>query len=161
MNTVYFTTMKTPIGEIRLLSDGKSLTGLYMGSYGPRPTKAWVRGGALLETAEKQLHEYFGGQRKDFDLPLAAEGTQFQKKVWDALCDIPYGQTISYGEQARRIGLPDAARAVGAANGSNPISIIVPCHRVIGASGKLTGYGGGLPRKQWLLEHETGLRQLL
>ncbi len=161
MNTTHYVTMKTPIGELRLISDGKALTGLYMGSYGPKPDKSWTRGGALLEKAEKQLREYFDGTRKDFDLPLAPEGTAFQKKAWDALCDIPYGQTISYGEQARRIGLPDAARAVGTANGSNPISIIVPCHRVIGANGKLTGYGGGLPRKQWLLEHEGGLQKLI
>lgn len=161
MNTIYHTTMKTPIGEIRLLSDGKALTGLYMGSYGPKPVKSWQRGGAFIERAEKQLRDYFAGTRKSFDLPLAGAGTEFQKTVWKALCDIPYGETISYGELARRIGLPMAARAVGAANGSNPISIVVPCHRVIGANGTLTGYGGGLPRKKWLLEHETGVRQLL
>lgn len=161
MNTTYYTAMKSPIGELRLLSDGKALTGLYMGSYGPKPTKAWQRGGALLERAEKQLRQYFDGTRKNFDLPLAGEGTEFQKKVWKALCDIPYGETISYGELARRIGQPKASRAVGLANGSNPISIVVPCHRVIGANGTLTGYGGGLPRKKWLLEHESGARRLL
>ena len=161
MTEIFYTTMKTPIGEIRLVSDGKSLTGLYMGSYGPKPTKAWQQGGVFLSRAEKQLRDYFDGKRKRFDLPLAGVGTEFQKTVWKALCDIPYGETISYGELARRIGQPKAARAVGLANGSNPISIIVPCHRVIGANGTLTGYGGGLPRKKWLLEHETGVRQLL
>lgn len=161
MNTTYYTTMKSPIGELRLLSDGKALTGLYMGSYGPKPAKGWVRGGSFIERAEKQLRAYFDGTRKTFNLPLAGEGTEFQKTVWKALCDIPYGETISYGELARRIGQPKAPRAVGLANGSNPISIIVPCHRVIGANGTLTGYGGGLPRKKWLLEHEGGTRRLI
>lgn len=161
MTDIFYTTMKTPIGEIRLLSDGRSLTGLYLGNHGPKPDRDWQRGGGVVDKAEKQLREYFSGTRKDFDLPLAGEGTAFQKTVWKALCDIPYGETISYGELARRIGQPKAARAVGLANGSNPISIVVPCHRVIGANGTLTGYGGGLPRKKWLLEHETGVRQLL
>ena len=161
MTDIFYTTMKTPIGEIRLLSDGSALTGLYMGSYGPKPAKTWQHGGVLIVKAEKQLREYFNGTRKAFDLPLAGEGTAFQKTVWKALCDIPYGETINYGELARRIGQPKAARAVGLANGSNPISIVVPCHRVIGANGTLTGYGGGLPRKKWLLEHEGGARRLL
>lgn len=161
MTDIFYTTMKTPIGEIRLVSDGKALTGLYMGGYGPKPAKTWQHGGVLIVKAEKQLREYFNGTRKEFDLPLAGEGTVFQKTVWKALCDIPYGETINYGELARRIGQPKAARAVGLANGSNPISIVVPCHRVIGANGTLTGYGGGLPRKKWLLEHEGGARRLL
>lgn len=103
---------------------------------------------------ERQLREYFGGKRKMFDLELAPRGTEFQLAVWNALTQIPYGDTISYSELAHRIGKPAAVRAVGAANGANPIPVIIPCHRVIGANGSLTGYGGGIERKQWLLAHE-------
>ena len=103
-----------------------------------------------------QLEEYFAGRRRQFDLPLAPAGTPFQQRVWRALLDVPYGETISYGELASRIGQPTASRAVGLANGSNPLPIVIPCHRVIGASGKLTGYGGGLPIKQQLLALERG-----
>ena len=108
----------------------------------------------LLRRVADQLAEYFAGERRDFDLPLAAPGTAFQKLVWDALVRIPFGEVRSYGELARTLGRPSGSRAVGAANGKNPIAIIVPCHRVIGANGTLTGYAGGLPTKQWLLEHE-------
>lgn len=108
----------------------------------------------MLARAAAQLAAYFAGERRDFDLPLAPQGTPFQQRVWDALLAIPYGAVRSYGDVARAIGRPAASRAVGAANGRNPIAIIVPCHRVIGASGQLTGYGGGLPTKRWLLEHE-------
>ncbi len=111
-------------------------------------------GTPLLAEAARQLAAYFVGTLKDFDLPLRLEGTPFCMKCWEALCTIPYGETISYGEQARRIGSPKAVRAVGGANHHNPISIIVPCHRVIGADGSLTGYGGGVEVKAWLLEHE-------
>ena len=111
-----------------------------------------------LETVVRQLEEYFAGTRKVFRLPLGAEGTPFQRSVWSALCTIPYGETTSYGELARRLGNPKATRAVGAANGRNPISIIVPCHRVIGADGSLTGFGGGLHRKRTLLAWERGER---
>ena len=107
-----------------------------------------------LAVACRQLDAYFAGKLTNFDLPLAPPGTAFQRRVWHELCRIPFGQTISYGEQARRVGKKGAARAVGAANGRNPIAIIVPCHRVIGANGTLTGYGGGLDRKEWLLRHE-------
>jgi methylated-DNA-[protein]-cysteine S-methyltransferase len=107
--------------------------------------------------AIRQLAEYFEGTRKDFDLPLGFTGTEFQKQVWTELTAIPFGQTVSYGDLARSIGKPSAVRAVGAANGDNPIPIIVPCHRVIGSDGGLTGYGGGLERKEWLLKHEGGL----
>ena len=110
----------------------------------------------MLRAATEQLGEYFAGTRKDFDLPLAPEGTPFQQKSWEALRAIPYGETISYGEQARRLGSPSAVRAVGAANGRNPISIIVPCHRVIGSDGSLTGFAAGLDAKAWLLRHESG-----
>jgi methylated-DNA-[protein]-cysteine S-methyltransferase len=108
----------------------------------------------LLARASEQLAEYFIGTRTIFDLPLRPSGTAFQRQAWNALLDIPYGSTTSYGEQARRIGKPDAVRAIGAANGRNPIGIVIPCHRVIGANGSLTGYGGGLETKAWLLRHE-------
>ena len=107
-----------------------------------------------LGEAKRQLREYFGGERRDFDLPLSPAGTAFQRRVWDELRRIPYGETVSYGELARRIGRPTASRAVGAANGRNPLAIVVPCHRVIGTDGTLTGYGGGLPVKETLLAHE-------
>jgi len=108
-----------------------------------------------LREVIRQLHAYFLGKLESFDVELAPEGTPFQQRVWKELLKIPYGETISYGELSRRIGNPNASRAVGLANGSNPIGIVVPCHRVIGANGTLTGYGGGLPRKKWLLEHEA------
>jgi len=111
----------------------------------------------ILQLARRQLDEYFAGTRTSFDLPLDAEGTAFERRVWDLLRVIPYGTTTSYGELARRLGEPKDARAVGAANGKNPIPIVVPCHRVIGANGDLTGFGGGLERKRWLLEHEGAL----
>jgi methylated-DNA-[protein]-cysteine S-methyltransferase len=109
---------------------------------------------APLAATVVQLNEYFNGGRREFDLPLYFEGTTFQRRVWQELTEIPYGETWSYGQLARRIGKPSASRAVGLANGRNPISILVPCHRVIGADGSLTGYGGGLERKRWLLAHE-------
>jgi O-6-methylguanine DNA methyltransferase len=115
----------------------------------------------VLRAVEAQIGEYFAGTRRRFTVPLALRGPAFHRNVWEALLDIPYGQTISYGELARRIGEPDAARAVGAANGANPIVIIVPCHRVIGADGRLVGYGGGLARKRILLDHEAGRLTLL
>ena len=112
-------------------------------------------GSAQLATPyAQQIHEYFAGKRQRFDLELAPKGTPFQLAVWNALLEIPYGDTISYAELARRIGKPSAVRAVGAANGANPIPVIIPCHRVIGSNGTLTGYGGGIERKQWLLAHE-------
>jgi methylated-DNA-[protein]-cysteine S-methyltransferase len=113
--------------------------------------------GGVLARAGQQLGEYFAGTRTTFDIPLDAPGTAFQRRVWDALRAIPYGTTLSYGELARRLGDVRATRAVGAANGKNPIPIIVPCHRVVGANGALTGFGGGLDRKRWLLEHEGAL----
>ena len=113
-----------------------------------------TRDDALFRSAREQLQAYFGGELRDFDLLLRPTGTDFQQRVWSALTEIPYGVTESYGELAARLGQPTASRAVGAANGRNPISIIVPCHRVIGKSGSLTGYGGGMARKRWLLSHE-------
>ena len=125
------------------------------------PRVDWTESNRHLGDVQRQLKEWFAGKRTSFDLPLAPKGTPFQKRVWKALEGIPFGETRSYGEIAKSIGQPSASRAVGAANGANPISIIVPCHRVIGSSGKLTGFGGGLDVKRWLLEHEqevTGSR---
>ena len=119
---------------------------------------AWREDAASLQDAIRQLKAYFAGKLEKFDLPLAPEGTSFQREVWKRLCEIPYGETVSYGELARRIGNPKASRAVGLANGANPIAIVIPCHRVIGSNGKLTGYGGGLPLKEKLLALER--RQL-
>jgi methylated-DNA-[protein]-cysteine S-methyltransferase len=115
----------------------------------------------VLDEAARQLDAYFAGKRRSFDLPLKASGTDWQKRVWNALCAIPFGETATYGDIARALGQPTATRAVGAANGRNPIPIVVPCHRVIGADGTLTGYGGGLPTKRWLLAHEGAQGTLL
>jgi methylated-DNA-[protein]-cysteine S-methyltransferase len=153
-----FTYTESPIGRLLLLSDGEVLTGLYMDVDGrpPRNLNDWLEdaSGGPLPAAVRQLDEYFSGVRREFDLPLRLKGTEFQQRVWRSLTRIRYGETLSYGEQARRIGNPNASRAVGLANGRNPICIVVPCHRVIGADGSLTGFGGGLPRKRWLLAHE-------
>jgi methylated-DNA-[protein]-cysteine S-methyltransferase len=150
-----YDTIDSPIGELLLASDGHALTAVHMnGTPGP----GWQRDpGALHEPAE-QLGAYFAGELREFDLPLAPHGTPFQREVWSALREIPYGSTISYAELAAAVGRPHAARAVGAANGRNPIAVVVPCHRVIGASGALTGYGGGLGRKRLLLDLEAGQR---
>jgi methylated-DNA-[protein]-cysteine S-methyltransferase len=154
----FYTYVESPIGRLLLSSDGEAVTGLYMNvADQPLPEPAtWVHDGSAgpLPAAIRQLGEYFAGARRDFELPLRPQGTAFQRRVWDALLQIPYGATWSYGELARRIDQPKASRAVGLANGSNPVSIVVPCHRVIGANGTLTGYGGGLERKRWLLAHE-------
>jgi methylated-DNA-[protein]-cysteine S-methyltransferase len=151
----YYAKMPSPIGELMLISDGEALIGLYMDNDKHAKQRAQaLRDDGVLKPALAQLRAYFAGERRDFELPLAPEGTPFQQRVWKELRRIPYGETISYGELAKRIGQPGAARAVGLANGQNPLSIVVPCHRVIGADGSLTGYGGGLPRKRWLLAHE-------
>jgi methylated-DNA-[protein]-cysteine S-methyltransferase len=148
----------SPIGPLLLTSDGESLTGLYMGAPSKRPHMGseWAENpnGSLLAEAARQLEEYFSGKRQVFDLPLKMEGTEFQKRVWRQLTQIPFGETWSYGQLAKRLDNPNGSRAVGLANGRNPIAVIVPCHRVIGADGSLTGFGGGIPRKQWLLSHE-------
>jgi len=152
-----FTHFQSPIGRLLLTSDGTALTGLYMEpSHEAQSLGGWSEDAtaAPLTATLQQLSEYFAGARRVFDLPLRLEGTVFQQRVWRELTVIPYGETWSYGQLARRIGKPSASRAVGLANGRNPISILVPCHRVIGADGSLTGYGGGLERKQWLLAHE-------
>lgn len=151
-----FTYIESPIGRLLLTSDGTALTGLYMEPHKSQSTEGWVEDVTVapLADAVRQLIEYFAGTRRDFDLPLRLQGTAFQQRVWRELTEIPYGETWSYGELAKRIDKPSASRAVGLANGSNPISILVPCHRVIGADGSLTGYGGGIERKRWLLAHE-------
>ena len=157
MSPILYATIESPIGELLLTSDGESCTGIYMENQKDAPAFSadWRRDDDALGQAREQLQAYFEGELRDFELPMAAKGTPFQQRVWRALCDIPYGETISYGELARRIGQPTASRAVGLANGQNPLSIVVPCHRVIGANGSVTGYGGGLPRKRWLLAHES------
>lgn len=158
-HAVRYTTIPSPLGDLLLTGDGTSLTGLFMTPHrhGPALRPDWVRDDAALDEAVRQLREYFEGRRRTFALPLAPVGTPFQQRVWLALRDIPYGRTVSYGVIARSIGNPKGVRAVGLANGRNPISIIVPCHRVIGSDGTLTGYGGGIERKAWLLRHEGAL----
>ena len=153
-----YTHVDSPVGRLLLCSDGIALTGLYMDvpGHAPRGLERGVRNGDAepLRDAARQLAEYFAGGRREFDLPLRLQGTDFQRRVWQVLTEIPYGETRSYRELAKRIDNPRGFRAVGLANGRNPISILVPCHRVIGADGSLTGYGGGVERKRWLLAHE-------
>ncbi len=152
-----FAAIDSPIGVLTLTSEDGSLTGIQM--HEQRHLKevpaSYRRDDRGLAYAVEQLNAYFAGELQDFDLPTTMRGTEFQRRVWAALCEIPYGETISYGELARWVGNPKASRAVGLANGRNPVAIVVPCHRVIGADGSLTGYGGGLERKVWLLEHEA------
>jgi O-6-methylguanine DNA methyltransferase len=161
---VHTARLETAIGELRLASTAAGLAFLELPHSNGNGFAGWLRrwapgarveqGFAPNQSAAKQLTEYLAGKRRDFELALDLRGTEFQLAVWRALCAIPYGETISYGEQARRVGQPNAPRAVGAANGANPIAIIVPCHRVVAADGKLGGYGGGLPLKKRLLALE-------
>ncbi|MEU5211509.1 methylated-DNA--[protein]-cysteine S-methyltransferase [Streptomyces sp. NPDC020742] len=149
----------TPVGPLTLVAAGDALTALYMTDQRHRPPQESFGAPADPGTppfaeAIAQLEAYFRGELTTFDLPLALRGTPFQRRVWAALCTIPYGETLSYGQLATRLGVPSAARAVGLANGRNPVGIIVPCHRVVGADGSLTGYGGGLDRKRRLLAFE-------
>ncbi|MDA3664787.1 methylated-DNA--[protein]-cysteine S-methyltransferase [Mycobacterium xenopi] len=154
---ILYRTVDSPIGPLTLAGRGPVLTHLRMVDQTAEPSRAeWVSDGRAFPDAVEQLEAYFAGQRTTFDLQLELRGSQFQRQVWEALLTIPYGETRSYGDIAEQIGAPGAARAVGFANGRNPIAIIVPCHRVIGASGSLTGYGGGLDRKGALLELEKG-----
>lgn len=148
--------LESPIGPLLLSGDGEVLTGLTMESrkHSDELPPGTHRDDALFRVARAQLEAYFAGELAEFTLAIAPAGAPFQLRVWRALLEIPFGTTESYGALARRIGLPQAARAVGLANGRNPISIVIPCHRVIGADGSLTGYGGGLERKRWLLAHE-------
>ena len=158
-----YTTMDSPLGGLLLLGDGETLYGLHMqaGRHPIRIQASWIRDDEAFADIREQLEEYFAGRRDSFDVKMHMEGTAFQRTVWHELTQIPYGQTISYGELAKRIGRPDRARAVGTANGQNPIAVIVPCHRVIGSNGKLVGYGGGLDNKRRLLELEQGLLTLI
>lgn len=148
--------LETPIGRLLLVADEQGLRYIDFPNFDQdaRIESGWRRGRRFLGRSIEQLDAYFAGDLHAFDVALAPLGTPFRQRVWDELVRIPYGETISYGELARRIRQPHASRAVGAANGANPLPIIVPCHRVIGSSGRLTGFGGGLPTKQWLLEHE-------
>jgi methylated-DNA-[protein]-cysteine S-methyltransferase len=154
--------LESPIGDLLVVGDDHALRGLYM--RGGRQPDAILSGlprsPAPFAGVRRQLGEYFAGERTGFELTLEMGGTPFQRRVWDALREIPYGETIDYGELARRIGSPSAARAVGLANARNPISVIVPCHRVIGANGDLTGYGGGIERKRMLLDLERAQTRL-
>jgi methylated-DNA-[protein]-cysteine S-methyltransferase len=150
-------TLSCQLGQLLILSDGTSLSAIQFQPPGGahQVSDDWKQGGEIVELASMQLREYFAGERQAFDLPLNPGGTEFMRGVWAELERIPFGETISYGELARRIGQPTAARAVGMANGKNPIPIIIPCHRVIGSDGRLTGFAGGIPNKERLLLHES------
>ena len=157
-----YTMIDSPLGDLLALSDGRALTRLDMQG-GRRPHAVAShdeRNDDFFAPLRSQLEEYFGGARRSFELALAPAGRPFEQRVWAALQEIPYGETASYGEIARRIGAPGSARAVGLTNGRNPIAVIIPCHRVIGADGSLTGYGGGLERKRLLLDLEQGVSAL-
>ena len=161
--TSYFQ-IESPVGPLLLVADDSGLRRIEFLN-GKRATRivhpSWQHDASCFKDCIAQLHAYFAGELQSFQLPLAPEGTAFQQNVWRHLCEIPYGETISYGELARRIGNPNASRAVGLANGTNPIPIVIPCHRVIGSNGKLTGYGGGLPVKEKLLALERRQLKLL
>lgn len=163
MGPMQYRHLDSPIGRLLVAGDEQGLRFLLFtrGRDRAEPKPDWEPDRGLLKEPVKQLSSYFAGKLREFDLRLAPEGTPFQQQVWRALCDIPYGETTSYGELARRIANPKAVRAVGLANGSNPISIVIPCHRVIGSNGSLVGYGGGLPIKQALLALERGQSRLL
>lgn len=156
--TVLYCRIPSCLGEVLLTSDGERLTGLYFDGQKDEPPVGprWRldEGAAPFARARAQLQAYASGALREFDLPLALNGTPFQQRVWRALCDVGFGRTISYSELARRVGAPKAVRAVAGAVGRNPVSVIVPCHRIVGADGSLTGYSGGLDRKKALLAHE-------
>jgi methylated-DNA-[protein]-cysteine S-methyltransferase len=158
-----WTLVASPVDDLLAVSDGSALTALWFAPHDRLLARLDLADrdddDPLLREVARQLGEYFAGDREEFDVPLAPVGSDFQQRVWAALRRIPYGRTATYGQIAAQLGLgPEAARAVGSANGSNPIPVIVPCHRVIGADGSLTGFGGGLPRKRWLLNHERAVR---
>ena len=163
MSAVYYTRFESPVGPLLLAGEANALrlVSFETSKRAARPRPEWKQNGAAFTEVIRQLQAYFGGELKEFDLRLAPEGTEFQLRVWNALRAIPYGETISYAQLAERIGNPKAVRAVGLANGSNPIPIIVPCHRVIGSDGSLTGFGGGLKTKKILLELENKQLSLL
>jgi methylated-DNA-[protein]-cysteine S-methyltransferase len=153
-----YRTLSTPLGDITAVADEDGLTQVILAGDDGSVLAEATEGGPIVDAAATQLAEYFAGERMAFDVPLTPQGTEFQQTVWKALGDVPFGTTATYGEIARAIGQLTATRAVGAANGRNPIPIIIPCHRVIGASGELTGYsgGGGIETKRRLLDHESG-----
>lgn len=159
-NALCFSTFRSPVGELLLTSDGRALTGLYPASHRALPTIKGARDDAFFTGVRDQLKAYFSGRLESFEIALAPVGTLFQHRVWDALRAIPYGAQWSYGSVAALLGKPSGSRAVGLANGKNPLSIVVPCHRVIGANGLLTGYAGGLALKRWLLDHELSFRSV-
>jgi len=158
MTTLYSSTVNSPVGPLRIIASDNGVRAVLWPTDQPRrvPLADVERNDEhpVLVAASQQLEEYFAGERQDFDLPLDPAGTDFQQSAWMALRSIPYGSTVSYGEQAAQMGDKRKARAVGAANGRNPISIIVPCHRVVGSNGSLTGFAGGIETKDWLLTHE-------
>ena len=160
--TIWFDQFKTPIGELQVACDDSGVRFVMFenNKYDAPHRSVWKRDTNFTREAREQLLQYFAGERKTFDLRLNPAGTEFQVQTWNMLAQIPFGETWSYGQLANKIGSPKAVRAVGAANGRNPIPIILPCHRVIGSDGTLTGFGGGLPVKQWLLEHE-GVRSVV
>lgn len=159
--TTYTTTVDSPLGGLVLLGDGEAVTALCLPTHRHRPQipDGAVEDAAPFAEVAAQLGDYFGGGRRTFDLPMSPRGTEFQRAVWRALADIPYGRTTSYGALAAAIGRPTAVRAVGLANGRNPLPILIPCHRVIGADGALTGYGGGMDAKRLLLDLEARATQ--
>ena len=156
VNGTSWSALESPIGELILTGNAGALTGLYVGRLpgSDAPPTDDGRDDRVFDSVRAQLTEYFAGERTSFDVPLDLRGTEFQRTVWDALLRVPFGHTTTYGEIARRISKPAAVRAVGAANGRNPVSIIVPCHRVVGSNGSLVGYGWGVERKAFLLDHE-------
>lgn len=156
---MWFDEFKTPIGMLKIAVDAKGLRYVLFESnkHEPSNIKDWKKDRSVTNEARQQLLEYFSGERRAFELEVSLAGTEFQRRTWQTLASIPYGQTWSYAELAKRVDSPKAVRAVGAANGRNPLPIVLPCHRVIGSDGSLTGFGGGLPVKQWLLEHENRL----
>ena len=160
---MFYTQIESPLGPLLLVADEAGLRQILFvnGRHAAQPESSWKEDSELFREAIRQLQTYFAGELEKFDLQLAPEGTPFQLEVWRNLCEIPYGATVSYGELAIRIGNPKACRAVGLANGSNPIPVVIPCHRVIGSNGKLTGYGGGLPIKEKLLALERRQLRLL
>ncbi len=150
----------SPLGTLLLLSDGKALTGLHMegARFMPPSTEEWVPDPEPFTEPVRQLAAFWGGELEGFELPLRPRGTPFQLRIWERLREIPFGETITYGELARRVGTPQGARAAGGATGRNPIAVIIPCHRVVGSDGSLTGFGGGMERKKWLLAMERESR---
>lgn len=155
VKALYYQKFKTPFSDLYIYADDSAIKALFFCPWKAQvATHAIQKNTPLIEQCFQQVDEYFAGERTQFNLPLAPEGTEFQQKVWQQLAKISFGETCSYGELAVKIGNKNASRAVGAANGKNPISIIIPCHRVIGANGSLTGYAGGLATKEWLLKHE-------